>query len=728
MQTARSEASPQSSRRVMLVLMSLSTLYHYMYCMMVSSAFLLTPVFGGALMLTAQVGGTLVHLALGDGRKHLPKGMRAVAIVLLVFMLLCDLALLAVYPVLLNTYAMWILFTVVLTITLRASIARRLTGRVMRKAIEKSAFILLMALLEAAALGLTSGLMLSSLPKTAAWQMVGGFAAGALLEGYGLWRERGLMGQSAKARDIDPQTVRAVAHDMHEVHAYSSFQRFHSLILMALQMTLVMMYTFIGLTTDELLTCLLISVTLTLLLREATDFVLARMRKQAANQMLLIGLFLWIYGLILFYRQMEQAPNLLLSYLSLGLSVGGVTVAVTCLAELERQMTSVAQYGLENQLAGYAEMRASQTEMSILVGQMVALILLTVLCVPSGFEPGDFEAVVAGFRPLMIVPPLLLLAGAVVSVLRFPMNNRYFLKVARFLTLKDEGGENPALKKQLDNVVVKRHKNRYGVKLIITLLRPLYYHKVIGRENIAGYEDGTMILVCNHGELYGPVVANLYVPISFRPWVVSNMMEKEAIVEHMYQGTMMRQKWLPEGLKKPLIRWITPLFTWVFQSIEAIPVYRGNPRELIKTFRITMEAMQAGDNILLFPENGENRGEGEKGYAQEGVGDLYTGFAMLAPMYYSRTGKSAVFVPIYASKKLRTLTLGKGITFRPEIPVNEEKLRIVETLRSSMEEMYALERAETKRHNEKRRAFLQSRRRLSEGEREELEELSREEE
>lgn len=85
--------------------------------------------------------------------------------------------------------------------------------------------------------------------------------------------------------------------------------------------------------------------------------------------------------------------------------------------------------------------------------------------------------------------------------------------------------------------MVKRHKNRFGVKIIIALLRPLYYHKVVGKENLRGLEDGTMVLVCNHGELYGPVVANLYIPVAFRPWAIAEMMNREVIIEHMYQGT-----------------------------------------------------------------------------------------------------------------------------------------------------------------------------------------------
>ena len=189
------------------------------------------------------------------------------------------------------------------------------------------------------------------------------------------------------------------------------------------------------------------------------------------------------------------------------------------------------------------------------------------------------------------------------------------------------------------------------------------------------------------------MVANLYVPITFRPWVISNMMEKEAIVEHIYQGTMVRQRWLPERWKRPLINLISPLLMWVFDSLEAIPVYRGQPKELMRTFRETLNAMQAGDNILVFPENAENHAPGEGGYAREGVGQLYTGFAMIAPMYYAKTHKRAVFVPIYASRKHRTLTIGRGVVYDPDNNATEEKLRIVDALLGSMQAMYEQETA-----------------------------------
>ncbi len=686
-----------SSRRGMLVLMSLSTQYHYMYCMMISSALSIPAVIGGALMMSGLIGVELTGLLMGRGSRGLPGGMRVLGALLLAFMLLCNLFLLAVYPAALQIETVWIIFSLVLLMILRGSLLRRLVERKMGNRVGQKAFVLFAALLELLPLGIVAAILFWNIPSIqAAWQMLGGFALGAALEGYGLWRERKTLGAEAPPPPPDQQAMGSAAKGLHGIGAYQTFERFHRLILLALQITLVMVYTFVGLAMGELLASLGLALCLTLLLQKGTDWILGKMqdRRPAAAQLLLAGLFLWISGLVLFYRQLGHGPDLLMNNLALALSMAGATVSATCLAEMERLMTSVARYGLDNRLDGYAQVRRAHAQLSILGGQMLALALLTLLSAPWGknWAGMDLQSLLGSFRPLMILPPMLLLLVAFGSVLHFPVNNRYFAKLARFLTLTEEGLKNPAMKEQLDRVVVKRHKNRYGLKALIILCRPLYYHKVVGKENVAGYQDGSMILVCNHGELYGPVVANLYVPISFRPWSASDMMEKEAIVEHMYQGTMKRQKWLPERWKRPLIRGLLyPVFHWVFQSIESIPVYQNEPRKLMQTFRQTVQAMEAEDNILIFPEAGEDHAYGERGYVSQGVGRMYTGFAMLGPAYYAKTGKRAVFVPIYASRRLRTLFIGKGVEYDPQIPANQEKLRIVEELLSRMREMYAIE-------------------------------------
>lgn len=672
----------------MLMMMSLSTMYAYMYSMLASSALGLLPVFGGALFMCCRITTVFFQSFMGVKSRALTPRMKAVGITLLVLMLICALLLLTVYPILLDNAKVWILFTIALSFTLRASMTRRLVKALMQGRLRRAWFAALFAFVELVPCGVVLWLLSGVLSGQDLWYMMIGFALSALPEGYTLWRERKSFAKAESQVPPDAEAVRRASRGLREVNAYTSFERIHTLILLALQVTLVMVYTFIGLTTKELILCLALSIGCTLIMRELTELLLRKIapRKPFVTQLLLVGLFLWFYGLILFYRLFGGQTQPVLLYMSLGLCTSGLTIAVGCLVNLENRMQNVAAYMLGDHLEGYQQIRAAATDLTIACGQMLALLLLTIICMTTGSTKGvlplDIALLLGSFKPLMILPPLLLVIGAFLFVLRFPMNSLHFRKLDKFLSLSAEGVSNPPLQKQLDGVVVQKHKNRFGVKLIIAMLRPLYYHKVIGKENVEGYEDGTIILVCNHGELYGPVVANLYLPLTFRPWTISEMLESDAIVSWVYNGTAVRQKWCPDKLKMPLTKLVCRFILWVMRSIDAIPVYRNKPRELLKTFRLTVEAMQAGDNILVFPENSALN-ESER-FLQEGVGQFYTGFAMLAPAFYAKAKKRAVFVPVYASKALRTVTLGKGIVYDPDRPQTDEKLRIVQALEDAM--------------------------------------------
>ena len=675
-------------------MMSLRMIYQFLYASILSSALTSLPVLGCALFLNSQVSLMLWRLLRGRDRAFLTRRMRRVCLALTVLMLLGTLGMIAIYPMALSSAALWALFAAVATAALREQLCRRLWGRRLRETVSRRAFWGLCFLCHLLSLGLTAWPLLSCLTVNEAVLLLCGYVLGAALEGFSHWRSRETIALDELEETPSPETLNELNVGLNQLNAFNAYRKLQFIVLMALQLTLVLAYLFIGLTVDELVLCTILAALCTLVTHAAAEAVLRALRREGSVQILLAGLFLWAYGLILFDRQLKlPSTSLTLSYLALCLCGGGLGMSMTALTHLENRMADVAQFGLEGRMDGYDRIRSVSTEMATLLGQMAALGMVTFLCLPR-FLPQTLtlETLSMALHRWMIVPPLLLLAMAIVCVLRFPMNNRHFAKLARWLTLKEEGGSNPALREQLENVVVKRHKNRFGVKLIIALLRPLYYHKVIGKEHLRGLEDGTMVLVCNHGELYGPVVANLYIPVTFRPWTIAEMMNRDVIIEHMYQGTMMRQKWLPESWKRPILRMITPLLLWVFDSLEAIPVYRNDPRKLIGTFRETIDAMQAGDNILLFPENDTGHAVGERGYALEGVGKLFTGFAMIAPLYYSKTHKKAVFIPIYASKKTRTVRIGQGIEYQPDNGANDEKMRIVDGLLSQMQAMYEEEK------------------------------------
>ena len=53
-----------------------------------------------------------------------------------------------------------------------------------------------------------------------------------------------------------------------------------------------------------------------------------------------------------------------------------------------------------------------------------------------------------------------------------------------------------------------------------------------------------------------------------------------------------------------------------------------------------------------------------------------------------------MFVPVYASRKLRRLTIGQGIRYDPQANANQEKQRIVDGLVGQMQAMYEREERE----------------------------------
>ena len=91
----------------------------------------------------------------------------------------------------------------------------------------------------------------------------------------------------------------------------------------------------------------------------------------------------------------------------------------------------------------------------------------------------------------------------------------------------------------------------------------------------------------------------------------------------------------------------------------------------MKTFRMTLEAMDAGDNILIFPENTDKK------YPREGIGDLSPGFLILADLYWKRRNKRLRMLPMYADKKHRTITFGEIIEYNPDNDAKEEQDRII---------------------------------------------------
>ena len=401
--------------------------------------------------------------------------------------------------------------------------------------------------------------------------------------------------------------------------------------------------------------------------------------------MLLSGLMLWLISLVFLWQNISDHQTVW-AYVSLALCTAGTALAGASLQSLSCAMDDIIAFVSGARPDGSAvSLHAARANLAGLFGQMISLIGLGLLLF---FSPGSSREV--NLQPTLMLPALVLVAAALFAAFRFPLDQKVRGKLHRFLMLKENGETNQPLQRQLEDLIVKVHRRHYGIKLLIIVLRPFFYVRLADQENVVLDRDTSCVFVCNHGEMYGPIVTNLYVPFSFRPWSINEMMDKTLTADYLYKYTFIRQRWLPDRLKHPFSRFVTPILNWMMESLDSIPVYRNTPSELIKTLRASAQAMEAGDNLLIFPENPNDPSQEKNGYLQDGIGNFFTGFAAVGQVYAKKTGKCAQFFPIYADKKRRLMRFGKPIRYNPNNPPKDEQQRVSDYLRGEMLRMEAL--------------------------------------
>ncbi len=227
---------------------------------------------------------------------------------------------------------------------------------------------------------------------------------------------------------------------------------------------------------------------------------------------------------------------------------------------------------------------------------------------------------------------------------------------------------------------IKRVWRHIGLWFIKAILRPLFPCRPVGHRKVDARKQ-PVVFVCNHLEIYGPIVTALRMPFRHRPWIISEMLDRELIEAQLTSGVDRVFRALSEGFRRGLTRKLLPLISFVMVALNGIPVHHGSGREVLRTIEQTVEEMERRNNILLFPEN---PGGQEGGYVSEGVSRFHKGFAEIGRAYYKRTGRRALFVPVYVNKRKRTMTFLPGVRYDPDNPPAVEKERLAGCLHDTM--------------------------------------------
>lgn len=178
------------------------------------------------------------------------------------------------------------------------------------------------------------------------------------------------------------------------------------------------------------------------------------------------------------------------------------------------------------------------------------------------------------------------------------------------------------------------------------------------------HKEGPIVYVSHHQNFFGPFILMLWLPIPVRLWVFHVFFHKETGFEQLYNYTFTKRFGLKPWLAKCLSYPLAAAFSAFYQSAKAIPVYRQS-KKVIHTFKESVQAMQNGERLLIFPDID---------YADDSSGtkDLYNGYLYIEKYYYKAIGQHVRFVPLYVSKERKTITVGDEIQFRDGMEFKEE--------------------------------------------------------
>lgn len=648
--------------------------------MLVSSVVVGMPLFGGALYLCGRSAKVLANVYSRKNREFLPDYARSWRIGLFAVLLLMGALLMGLYPAGFQSPKVWIVFAAVALCLCADAMPERI--RRLRSAggdTPRRAWILTTVLqfLIAAGMGV---LMLTNMDRKTAWEMSAAFALLMVIRAITAWF------LYTQKEETEPEKTAEPAQ-LAQLRPYHSYEVISLLVVAAIEMTVSAIYALLATGKESFLPAMALGIGCTFAAYQVSLLLLRRTRKPSGQDptwLLCIGLLLWLGGVMMCSWMLGARRYLLtMVYICLSLCSAGSTLCISGLIRIDELMPQVAEAIGRGGTGTGRKRREANMELAQLLGDVLSLIALSVFCFVNGKElPEDMAELAARFRPVMIVPLALVIISTLVSAFRFPLSARYIEKIRRLLRVKHSGEENAALQKQVEHVIVDPYRQPWLARTLIGILRPFYRHRIIHREHIELDEENPLVFLGNHAEIYGPISCALYFPVPIRFWVISSMMgDRKDIRNYLYENTFRHKTFLPVILRKALAKFFGFLSSEVMGQLEAIPVYKDSPVKLRQTIRQSIEALEAGDNLMIFPEHPDGK------YQKGGIGELSPGFLMLGEAYLKKTGKKLRMMPVYANREEKTISFGRVITYAPENGYGREQVRVCAEARAQILEM-----------------------------------------
>ncbi|HJB23563.1 MAG TPA: hypothetical protein H9946_05370 [Candidatus Jeotgalibaca pullicola] len=192
-------------------------------------------------------------------------------------------------------------------------------------------------------------------------------------------------------------------------------------------------------------------------------------------------------------------------------------------------------------------------------------------------------------------------------------------------------------------------------------------------------KEGPVVYVAHHQNMFGPISVLCWHPEFLRIWVLHVFLDFSSCYHHYLEFTFTKRLGWPHLVSK-IIAYPTALFVAALtKSGKGIPVYRQS-RSIVVTMKQTVDALENGESILLFPDISYDDPSAQ-------VKEIYEGFLYIEKYYYRKTGEHIPFVPMIAEKKEKEIRIGTPILFSGKEAFFLEKQKIAKEIQQKLNEL-----------------------------------------
>lgn len=170
--------------------------------------------------------------------------------------------------------------------------------------------------------------------------------------------------------------------------------------------------------------------------------------------------------------------------------------------------------------------------------------------------------------------------------------------------------------------------------------------------------DHPVVFVVHHQNMYGPVHMLGLLPAEQHIWSLYVFLSRATCFDQFYNYTFRTRYGLPKPLACIVAKPVSAVATALLSSFGAIEAYHD--ARSVRTMRASLAALLRGEHITVSPDVEYSSGDAA-------VGTIYQGFLMLGKLYAKQAGRELDFVPVYVSRKTRSIRLGAPLHSRHDL-------------------------------------------------------------